>query len=170
MTTRPKAKLHPLLSNPRLLSLWPPFLGAGIRVVRYDAGTRSCEVELRQRRSNVGISKVHFGGSLFAMTDPFYMFLIIQALGPDYVVWDKAGSIRFRRPGLGTVRAHFELTNARLAEIRAALDRDGIVEPVFQVNIVNADGEVVSQVERVLYCATREAHEARAAARRSKPS
>ncbi len=54
----------------------------------------------------------HFGGSLFAMTDPFWMLLALHALGSDYIVWDQAGEIAFARPGRGTVAAEFHLDDA----------------------------------------------------------
>ena len=78
---------------------------------------RSIDVEMRLGRTNANYMGVHFGGSLFSMTDPFYMIMLATALGRGFVVWDKAATIRYRRPGTGTVRAHFELTDERLAEI-----------------------------------------------------
>jgi acyl-coenzyme A thioesterase PaaI-like protein len=150
---------------PRLIRFWPPLLGAGIRVTGEDKARRSIDVEMRLTRFNRNPRGVHFGGSLFAMADPFYMILLAEGLGPGYVVWDKAGSIRFRRPGMGTVRAHFELGDARLAEIREAVDRDGVHDAIFMVNIVDGEGSVVAKVERTLYCATQDAHAARAETR-----
>ncbi len=153
------------LRFPKLINFWRPLVGAGIRVKRVSPGMRSIDVEMRLTRSNRNYMGVHFGGSLFSMTDPFYMIMLSSALGKGFVVWDKAATIRFRRPGLATVRAHFELTDARLAEIRAALDRDGIHEPVFTVEVVDPAGTVVCTVERTLYCATKAAHAVRQATR-----
>ncbi len=65
---------------------------------------------------------VQFGGSLFALTDPFYMIMLATNLGPEFVVWDKAASIRYKKPGLGRVRAEFRLSEKRLAEIRKELE------------------------------------------------
>lgn len=152
----------------RLMNLWPPLLGAGIRVTRISPDVREIDVELRLTRLNRNYVGTHFGGSLFAMTDPFYMLMLKHALGDNYVVWDKAGSIRFKRPGLTSVHAHFSLTAERLAEIRTALDRDGIYEPTFTVEILDPANQVISTVERLIYCATKEAHTARQQAR--KPS
>lgn len=42
-----------------------------------------------------------FGGSLYGALDPI-MIMLIKLLGPEYEVWDKAASIRFRRPGRST--------------------------------------------------------------------
>jgi acyl-coenzyme A thioesterase PaaI-like protein len=133
-----------------LVNLYAPYLGAGVRVTRVAPGFATIDVEMRLRPWNRNYVGTHFGGSLFAMADPFYMIMLLEQLGKDYVVWDKAGSIRFRKPGRGTVRARFEIPRERLAEIRAAADRDGKVEPTFSVGILDADGEVVAEVEKVI--------------------
>ena len=145
----------------RLLNLWPPLLGAGIRVVRMDPALREIDVEMRMRKWNRNYVGAHFGGSLFAMTDPFYMLMVMENLGKGFVVWDKAASIRYRRPGKGTVRARFRLEDTKLDEIRSALARDGHTEPRFSVAVTDEAGEVVAEVERVLYCATELAYAAR---------
>ena len=160
-----KDALMKLVGFRRWINLYPPLRGAGIRVTHVAKDFRTIDVELRLTALNRNYVGTQFGGGLFAMTDPFYMILLKQALGPGYVVWDKAASIRFRRPGLTNVHARFHLTDARLAEIRATLERDGTHDAVFQVDILDPAGEVVSKVERTIYCATKEAHAARTAAR-----
>ncbi len=150
----------------RLMNLWPPLLGAGIRVVRMDPELRAVDVEMKMRAWNRNYVGAHFGGSLFAMTDPFYMMMVMENLGPGFVVWDKAASIRFRRPGKGTVRAEFRLTEERLGEIRSAVGRDGQVDVRFVVEVRDAGRLIVAEVERVLYCATKEAYAVRVAERR----
>jgi acyl-coenzyme A thioesterase PaaI-like protein len=144
----------------RLLSLYPPFLGAGIRVRRQPDGF---EVRLRLRRWNRNAVGTHFGGSLYAMCDPFFMLLLIDALGPGYVVWDKAATIRFRRPGKGTVTALFAVTPERVAEIRAAADRGEPVEPTFTVKVNDERGILVAQVDKVLHVRRQEIDQAEAA-------
>jgi acyl-coenzyme A thioesterase PaaI-like protein len=90
----------------------------------------------------------HFGGSLYSLADPWFMLILIEHLGDGYVVWDKSASIRFVKPGRGTVRARFEIPPERVAEIRAEADRAGRAEPVFQVAITDAAGETVAEVEK----------------------
>ena len=142
----------------RWINLWPPLRGAGIRVTHASKDLRTIDVELRFTGVNRNYVGTHFGGSLFAMTDPFYMVMLHHALGKGYVCWDKAASIRFRRPGLTTVRAHFHLSDERLAEIRKATDRDGTHDAIFQVEVVDPQGEVICRVERTIYVATKAAH------------
>ena len=141
---------------PLLLNLYPPYLGAGIRV-RASADRRTFEVRMGLRFWNRNYVGTHFGGSLYAMCDPFFMLILIEHLGRDYVVWDKAATIRFRRPGKGRVRATFHIPEERVAEIRAAADRDGKVEPVFRVDVVDGKGQVVAEVEKLLYVRRKDA-------------
>ena len=146
----------------RHIGWWPPLLGAGIKLTRLDNDLREADVEMRLKRWNKNYVGVHFGGSLFSMTDPFYMLMLAANLGEEYVVWDKAASIRYRKPGKGRVRAEFRLTEEKLAEIRAAVKTDGRYDVRFLVEIKDEDGGVVAVVERVIYCATKMAHEERA--------
>jgi acyl-coenzyme A thioesterase PaaI-like protein len=140
----------------RLLNLYPPYLGAGIRV-RVSPDFRTFEVRMRLRRWNRNYVGTHFGGSLYSMCDPFFMLILMENLGRGYVVWDKAATIRFRRPGKGTVRAVFHIPAERIAEIRSAADRDGKVEPTFHVDVVNEQGEVVADVEKLVYVRRKDA-------------
>lgn len=133
------------------LRFYPPYLGAGVRVTHIAEDFSSIEVEMPLRFYNKNYVGTHFGGSLYSMCDPFYMLMLIELLGPDYIVWDKAASIRFRRPGKGLVRARFEISEDKLAEIRAAADANGKVEPEFQVEVKDRDGNVIAQIQKLLY-------------------
>jgi acyl-coenzyme A thioesterase PaaI-like protein len=142
----------------RHIGWWPPLLGTGVKVTRLDKDLRAVDVEMRLRRWNKNYMGVHFGGSLFAMTDPFYMLMLAANLGEEYVVWDKAASIRYRKPGKGRVQAKFRLTEEKLAEIRAAVAAEGRCDARFAVEIKDEEGGVIALVERVIYCATKTAH------------
>src|SRR6185436_1285267 len=83
----------------RLMRFYPPYLGAGIRITEVSEDLRAVTVELALKAWNRNYVGTHFGGSLYAMCDPFFMFLVIQAMGPGYVVWDKAATIDFLKPG-----------------------------------------------------------------------
>jgi acyl-coenzyme A thioesterase PaaI-like protein len=135
----------------RLFNLWPPYLFAGIRVVSIGDDWRSAEVELRSHWWNRNYVGVHFGGSLFAMTDPFWMLLTMNALGKDYIVWDREGAIEFLKPGRGTVRAVFALNDGVLADIRAATATGEKSLHWFDTEVSDAAGEVVARVRKRLY-------------------
>jgi acyl-coenzyme A thioesterase PaaI-like protein len=134
----------------RRLRLYPPFLGAGIRVVRIADDFLTIEVKMGLRFWNKTGVGSHFGGSLYAMCDPFFMLMLMKTLGPNYLVWDKAASIRFKRPGTGTVWATFQMSQERVDEIRAEADLHGRSEPQFQALIKDADNNVIAEVDKVL--------------------
>jgi acyl-coenzyme A thioesterase PaaI-like protein len=133
-----------------MMNFYPPFLGAGIRT-RLSRDRRTFEVRMKLGFFNRNYVGTHFGGSLYAMCDPFFMLLLIPALGPEYVVWDKAATIRFLRPGRGTVRATFHIPEDRIEEIRREADRAASVEPHFTAHVIGEDGQVVAEVDKVLY-------------------
>ena len=140
----------------RRLNLYPPFLGAGIRIKRISDDLRTIEVEMPLRFFNRNYVGTHFGGSLYAMCDPFFMLILINNLGPDYIVWDKAATIRFKKPGTGLVKAVFHVPEERIEEIRAQVQVQGKVEPQFQALVKDADGNVIAEVDKLLYVRKKE--------------
>ena len=133
----------------RLINFYPPLLGAGIRSRTIDELT--IHVEMKLTALNRNIVGVHFGGSLYAMCDPWFMLIMMRALGPNYLVWDKAASIKFVSPGRGTVKTVFQITRERVNEIRAAADRGEKIEPIFSVDVLGEQGQVIAHVEKLLY-------------------
>ena len=133
------------------INLWPPFLFTGIHVTRITPDYRQIDVELRLRPWNRNYVGTHFGGSLFAMTDPFWMLGLLLILGRDYYVWDRAGAIDFRKPGRGTVHTSFRIDDALLAELRAEAAGGEKVLRWFSNDVIDESGEVVAQVRKQVY-------------------
>jgi len=133
----------------RFVNLYPPFLGAGIWTRQLDEHT--VYVEMKLTFLNRNIVGTHFGGSLYAMCDPWFMLILMRTLGTDYIVWDKAASIQFLRPGRGTVTATFHIPQERVDEIRQAADSGEKIEPTFTVDVLDEKGEAVAHVEKLLY-------------------
>ncbi|MBW2581783.1 MAG: DUF4442 domain-containing protein [Deltaproteobacteria bacterium] len=133
------------------MSLWPPFLGAGIRVKHIAADFREVVVSMKLRWYNRNYVGTHFGGSLAAMTDPFYMLMLIHILGSEYTVWDKTSTIDFIAPGRGTVTARFSLNDDQIAEIKNETASSNAYFPELSVDIVNESNEVVARVRKKLY-------------------
>lgn len=135
----------------KLMWLWPPYLGAGISVYKMNDDLTDVTVQMKLRFWNQNYVGTHFGGSLYAMTDPFYMLMLLHNLGKDYIVWDKASNIKFKKPGKGRVTAQYVLTPERLAEIKKLADENPKEEPIFLVQIKDEQGDVVAEVEKLLY-------------------
>lgn len=133
-----------------LLSWYPPYWGTGIRV-RVAADYSAAEVRMALRFYNRNYFGTHFGGSLYAMVDPIYVLLLANRLGPRYAVWDRAATIEFLRPGRSTVSARFEVGQDRLEQVLAATAGGAKYSPVWPVDIVDTEGQVVARVEKTLY-------------------
>jgi hypothetical protein len=133
------------------MNLWPPFLGAGIRVTRMQPDWKAIDVEMKLHFWNSNYVGTHFGGSLYAMTDPFYMLMLIENLGPDYIVWDKSASVGFRQPGKGKVVAAFRLSEQQIEDLHRELNTQERIEPTFAVDVKDESGAVIAQVQKVLH-------------------
>lgn len=130
---------------------FPAYRGTGGRVTYIAGDWREIRIRLplsRRTRNYVGTI---FGGSMYGAVDPIYMVMLIQTLGPGYVVWDKAASIRFRRPGRATLFARFTLDDEELDAIRDALSREPAVERTYTVELADAEGTVHASIEKTIH-------------------
>lgn len=134
-----------------LLNFYPPYIGAGIRVRRISHDFRELDVSMGLHWFNRNYVGTHYGGSLYSMTDPFFMLMVMKNLGPDYIVWDKAAAITFKRPGTGTVTAAFRLLQSQLDEAVASTQNGDKYCPVLAVDVVDRADQVVARVEKELY-------------------
>jgi hypothetical protein len=135
----------------KLMSFWPPYLGAGVSVDFIASDFSKINVSMKLKFWNKNYVNTHFGGSLYSMTDPFYMLMLMERLGPGFIVWDKAASIEFLKPGKGKVLAEFNLSDELLSTLKNEVDIKGKIYPVFNVEVKNLDGEVISRVQKTLY-------------------
>ena len=146
----------------RRINWYPPFLGMGIRVRSYRDDFTRFEVELRSRWYNRNLFGTHFGGALYAMSDPFFVFIVTMNLGAGYIVWDKSASIDFLKPAKGTILGIFEISHDRLAEIQAEVDSLGKKTYDFHLDLVNEAGEAVARVHKVVYVRSKSAKRSQA--------
>ncbi|WEM43114.1 DUF4442 domain-containing protein [Photobacterium sp. DA100] len=133
------------------LNLWPPFWGAGIRIVRISEDFRQVRIQLKLKWWNKNANRTQYGGSIFSLTDPVYALMLIGILGKEYYVWDKQAEIHYLKPGNTDLFADFLISEDQLGQIRAATASGDKYFPEFVVQVKNTQGEVVSQVRRVLY-------------------
>ena len=135
----------------RMLNFWPPFFFSGISVLEISKDFRHTKVRLKKKALTSNYVGTLFGGSLFAMTDPFYMVMILKNLGKDYIVWDKRSEIEYVSPGKSNVFAEFHLWDKDLDDIREQVASEGKYLKWFEVDIKSADGTVVAIVKKQIY-------------------
>jgi acyl-coenzyme A thioesterase PaaI-like protein len=140
-----------------LINWWPPLLGAGIVIKDMSPDYRSVDVVMKQHWFNKNYVGTHFGGSIFAMTDPFYMLMLFKNLGDDYIVWDKAAKIDFLKPGRGTLHASFRLTDDILKQVHDNTSQNQKYIFDIPVEVKDDQGVVIASVIRTLYTRRKEA-------------
>lgn len=134
-----------------MLNLWPPLFFAGIKINYISSDFKVAQVQLKLRPWNKNAVGTHFGGSLFAMTDPFYMLMLLAQLGKDYHVWDKFADIDFIKPGRGKVIADFVINSSLIDDIIIHTANGEKYLPELPVYIKNDQGEIVAKLNRTLY-------------------
>lgn len=133
------------------LNIWPPLLFSGIRVVELSDDFRKAKVQLKLSFFNKNAVGVHYGGSLFSMTDPFCMLMTLARLGNDYIVWDKSADIDYIKPGKGIVSAEFLITDEFINEIIEQTEHGEKYLPQVPVYVKDEQGELVAKLNRTLY-------------------
>ena len=134
-----------------LINVYPPYWGTGITVKSISADYREICVQMKMRWYNRNYVRTHFGGSLYAMTDPFFMVMLIHILGKEFVVWDKSAHIEFIKPSQGTVTARFVIKEEQIQNIIDNTSEGQKYLPEFSVDIENEAGERVARVLKTLY-------------------
>lgn len=134
-----------------ILNIYPPYWATGITVKQISPDYREIVVQMKMRWYNRNYVKTHFGGSLYAMTDPFFMLMLIHILGKEFMVWDKEAHIEFIKPGKGKVTARFLINDQQIQEIIKRTSDGQKYFPEFAVDIVNEVGETVTRVVKTLY-------------------
>jgi acyl-coenzyme A thioesterase PaaI-like protein len=154
-STQPQGFLARAMPSARqlrwLFNFWPTFRFSGVRVRAIAADFSSATVELRVRGLNRNYVGTAFGGTLYAMTDPFLMIMMLRQLGAGYVVWDRAGAVRYLAPGRGTITAEISLPPSEVKRIRDAVAVAGKLDQTYQVDLRDAAGKLVAQVDKTLY-------------------
>lgn len=135
----------------KLINFYGPFLGAGVKLEKMTKDFRQARVSMKLTFYNRNYMGTQFGGSLYAMVDPWYMLMLIKNLGKDYIVWDKAATINFRKPGKGKVTAEFHLTEEHLNEIKKTLETQNKMDYIFKVEVKDDAGKLIADVDKVLY-------------------
>ena len=135
----------------RRINWYPPYLGMGIRVRSFADDFTRFDVELRSRWYNRNLFGTHFGGGLYAMADPFFVFIVTMNFGPGYVVWDKSAGIDFLKPATGTILGVFAIDKQRLEAMRVEVDELGKNTYHFEAELVDEQRQVVARVQKEVY-------------------
>ena len=129
---------------------WPPFRGQGIRVTNINKSMTRMDVQIKPKWFNQSAFAL-FGGSIYSMTDPFYVLLFLAHISNDHIVWDKSAFITFISPAKKSINVTYEITPAQIQDIVERCEDGTPVLETFNVDLIDTSGELVAQVEKVVY-------------------
>lgn len=135
----------------RVLNLYPPYLGAGVKVEYISEDWQELMVSMRLRWYNRNAVGTHFGGSLYAMIDPHLMLLLMRLLGEEYLIWDKTARIDFVKATRKKVWAAIQITDDALEEIKSKTREGDSYLASFPVEILDEDRQLIAAGEKVIY-------------------
>ncbi len=135
----------------RSINFYPPYLFSGVKVVEFAPDFSMFRTRLKLTWYNRNLLGTAFGGSLYSMCDPFFMFILMIQLGDKYIVWDKYASIDFQKPGKGTVFAEFKLSTEQVKEVKKVVDEQGKYIFEFLCEVRDEDGILIASLKKGVY-------------------
>jgi len=151
-----RSKLRRLTFN-----LFPAIRGTGVWVSFISDDYREIHIRLPlswRTRNYVGTV---FGGSIYAATDPFYMVQLMNILGKEFVVWDKAATIKFKKPIKKSVVARFLITDEILTEIKENIANKNSYTIDLPVSLQDKEGTVYAEIIKTIYIADKSYYQAK---------
>jgi len=150
MTESHKSRLKRTIFN-----FFPAFWSTGAKVTYLAADYKEVHLKLPlswRTRNYVGTI---FGGSMFASTDVLYFLLVLKNIGDDYIVWDKASSVRFRKPGKGTLYAKAIISDEEIEMIKKELQNTDKIDRIFHLDLIDEAGDVCASIEKTIHIQNR---------------
>lgn len=140
-----------LLGFKKTINLYSPFIGSGIKVIKHEKEKHQITVQLKLNFFNKGYMGTHFGGSLYSMCDPFYVYLLTKRLGSQYMVWDKRAEIDYIKQNSQSVTAKFEVTDIDIEKIKALLKVQKKINYTFMINVTDTQRNTIATVKKIIY-------------------
>jgi len=137
----------------KMINWYPPYWGAGIKMIHLADDFTSCKVRLKLTFWNKNVFGTQFGGSLYAMSDPFFVLLLTQTMtSKEYIIWDKAATIHFKRPGKGDCFVEFKVPLSKVEEMKNEVKfAGGKKDFLFKTDVVDKENNIIAKVEKLIY-------------------
>lgn len=143
----------------RFISYWPPFFFTGVKVLSFNKDITEVRVGLKTNFWNQNYFGTHYGGTLFSMCDPFFVFILADKLKKEHILWDLSSSIEYIKAVREPVEAVFSVSLEQIEEIKKQALESFNYKPEFEVEIKTKSGEVVAKVKKTLYVRRKDSKE-----------
>lgn len=145
-----KATLFKILFN-----LSPMYRRSCGKILTVSEDLHQVKVVIRLSYKNKNYVGSIFGGSLFAATDPIYMIQLMQILGKEYVVWDKATEIKFKRPVYQKAYVTFSFTSDEIQNIKERVEVEKEIDLVKQLVITDSNEKIYTEISKTIYISSK---------------
>ena len=142
-------------------NFFPAFRATGARVIYLSEDMRKLRIRLPLNFRTRNIHGTLFGGAMYAATDPLYAVLVKVALGPGFIIWDKAGAIRYKKPGRSTLYAECSLSDSQVASMKKRLEAESSVDLDYEIELLDERGVVHAIVQKTIYAGRKEVYKLR---------
>ena len=136
------------------MNLSPMYRRTTAKVIYISEDFKEIKIKLPFSYKNANYVNTIFGGSMFSAVDPFPMTQLMNLIGDEYVVWDKAAEIFFRRPAKEDLFADFIYTDEEIDEIKKKAQEQDEFEIIKSTKLTNKDKSIVyCEVRKRVYIA-----------------
>lgn len=133
---------------------WSPmYRRTTARLIEVSDDLHKVVISLNLNWKNRNYSGSIFGGSMLAATDPIYMIQLIQILGDDYVVWDKAVEARYRKPAKSRIYGEFVFSPEEIETIKEDVALKKEIDFTKTMHLVDAKQNKIATFNKTLYIA-----------------
>lgn len=148
----------------RVLNIWPCIWCTGSRMTFVSGDFRELHVRLSlnfRTRNRVGTV---YGGSIYSSVDPYFMLMMMEILGRDYVVWDKGATIKFVRPITDRVKCRFLISDKLVETVKSEIAANGQYIFELPLQYIDDEGKVYAVFTKTVYTASKEYYKSKKAA------
>lgn len=133
---------------------WSPmYRRTTARIIEVSEDLNFIKIKIPLNWKNRNYVGTIFGGSMLSATDPIYMIQLMNILGNDYVVWDKAATLNYRRPARTTVFCEFIFSSEEIDSIKKQIKEKGEIDVIKNPSIITKEGIIIAELSKTIYIA-----------------
>jgi hypothetical protein len=144
-----------------LFNYSPMYKRTNARLISVSEDLHKVKIKISLNYKNKNYMGTMFGGSMLSATDPIYMIQLLQILGDDYVVWDKATNIRFKKPANQHSYALFAFTSDEIIQIKEDVATKNEIDLLKTLTIESNSNQIFAVVEKTIYISTKSFYKAK---------
>ncbi|MBF0491380.1 MAG: DUF4442 domain-containing protein [Deltaproteobacteria bacterium] len=132
-------------------NFWPCYWGTGAKITYIASDFREMRVRLPLTWRTKNYVGTLYGGSIYASVDPQYMLMLIQILGPEYIIWDKSAQVEFLKPGKNFLEACLLISEEEIQTIKRLLKTERSIDRNYPIDLIDKEGRLCARVTKTIY-------------------